>query len=146
MAIREDYLLYHNPTSMGREFSEIAQSGLALTNKVGVANRAVANRGIIWCVGRRDILSNGKKEKRFFLFQCLVEPVAYENSDPEEGFKVTIKAHTTFRPGEELDITDEPYLPEIKKLVSLGFQRLTNKEVTAAFRLAYQGMKREDEL
>ena len=132
MPINEDYLLYHNPTKMETPFRDIAGSGSVSTNKVGTANNAMENRGIIWCVGRRD----KGKEKRYFLYQRIIEPIAYENKD-NGGFKMTLRGQITLSPTFERDITDEPYFPHIKKLLSLGLQRLTHNDVLAAFRAIY---------
>lgn len=132
MPINEDYLLYHNPTTMETSFRKIAGSGQVATNKVGTANTAMENRGIIWCVGRRD----KGKEKRFYLYQRIIEPIAYENRE-DDGFKMTLRGQTTFSSTFERDITDEPYFPHIKKLLSLGLQRLTHTDVLAAFRAIY---------
>lgn len=136
MAIHEDYLIYHNPTAMGTEFDEIAQSGHVATNKVSTADKTMENRGIIWCVGRRD---DGKL-KRFYLYQRIVEPIAYENKT-DDGFKVTLKGKPTFRVGFEREITNEPYFPKVKKLLSLGLQRLTDPEVLTAFRSVFEDAK-----
>ncbi len=43
----------------------------------------------------------------------------------------------TFPPNAERDITDTPYFPQVRKLISLGLQTLSNHEVIAAFETIY---------
>ncbi|MFD2610177.1 hypothetical protein ACFSR9_12110 [Deinococcus taklimakanensis] len=137
MPINEDYLLYHNPTTMGREFKDIASTGIVATNKVGTADKAMENRGVIWCVGRRD----KGKNKHYFLYQRIVEPIAYANKE-DDGFKVILKGQVTFRTDFEREISSESYFPQIKKLLSLGLQRLTDVDVLKAFREIYEEGRR----
>ncbi len=134
MAYPKNYLLYHNPTKMEQEFWEVAESGLIATNKESVAETATKEGGIIWCVGREDL--EDSKEKRYVLYQRL-EPEKVDYNKPGDGFKVTVKGRCTFPKGAERDITDAPYFPKVKKLISLGLQGFSDPEVIAGFEAIY---------
>lgn len=137
MARTVNYVLYHNPASMGIGFrGEVAESGMIATNKEAVAERAATEGGIIWCIGRPD-----SKSKRYFLYQRIVDTrCSYGRSDDE--FRVTLTGKPTFRDGYEKDITDEPYFPKIKKLLSLGLQSVSDRDILDAFEQEFAGNAR----
>jgi len=137
MARVANYILYHNPVTMGQGFrGEVAASGKVATNKEAVAERAANEDGVIWCVGRASA-----REKRYFLYQRIVGTrCSYAKSADE--FRVTLTGMPTFHLDFEKDITDEPYFPEVKKLLSLGLQSLGNREILADFEAEYERNKR----
>ncbi len=62
------YFLYHNPVRMRQGFrGRVAASGLLSTDKEGVAEQAINDGGIIWCVGREK-----PEENRYHLYQRVV--------------------------------------------------------------------------
>ncbi|WP_146160763.1 hypothetical protein [Deinococcus arcticus] len=131
-----NYILYHNPATMGRGFrGAVATSGMIATNKEAVAERAANEGGVIWCVGRASA-----REKRYFLYQRIVDTRCSYAKDAED-FRVTLTGRTTLRQGYEKDITDEPYFPQVKKLLSLGLQSLGDRTILAAFEAEYEENK-----
>jgi hypothetical protein len=123
---RPDYLVYHNPDTMRREFREIASSGCIATDKEKVAERAAEEDAVIWCVGKR-----GKgKGARYFLYQRIVD-ARCSYAKPEEiadgHFRISLCGKTTMPEGYEKDVTDELYMPEIKSILGFGIQPLGNK-------------------
>ena len=132
MARLRHYFLYHNPVTMGRDFrGPVAASGLLSTDKVGVAEQAINDGGIIWCVGREN-----PKDKRYYLYQRVIAQNSKYNR-PDEGFRITVIGKPTYPLNAERDITDTPYFPQVKKLISLGLQTLSSREVIAAFETIY---------
>ncbi|GGS05610.1 hypothetical protein [Deinococcus sedimenti] len=124
---------------MGRGFrGEVASSGVIATNKEAVAERAANEGGVIWCVGRASA-----REKRYFLYQRIVDTRCRYARDADD-FRVTLTGRTTLKRGFQKDITDEPYFPEVKKLLSLGLQSLGNRKILADFEAAYQANKTEE--
>lgn len=134
MSINTNFILYHNPETMGEGFEgEVAGSGRIATNKTGVAEKAMEERGIIWCIGRK-----GDNSKRYFLYQRIIEPITRKG---DEFFKITLEGIPTFPKGYKVDVTDEAYFPEIKKLLGFGLQRLSNPEVIRAFETVFRDSK-----
>lgn len=135
---QSNYLVYHNPATMDTEFSEISQSGRVGTNKESTAENAANEDAIIWCVGKK-----GEKGKRYFLYQRIVgTSCSYaKKAEIEDGdFKITLSGKPTLPIGYEKDITDEPYFAELKKLLSLGLQKLgtKNQQAIEDFKAEYQ--------
>lgn len=127
----KNYVMYHNPDTMGREFREIAMSGRVLTNKETTAERAANEGAVIWCVGRRSGVI-----KRYFLYQRIVDTrcdYAKQHEIEKGNFRIILSGKPTMPADYEKDITDEPYFPEVKKLLSLGLQPLVKTEVISAF-------------
>lgn len=128
------YLSYHNPETMGTEFPEIAGSGCIATDKERVAERAAEEDAVIWCVGKR-----GKgRSARYFLYQRIVDTRCSYTKPREvaEGdFRISLCGKTTLPAGYERDITDEPYMPEVKSILGFGLQPMGNKHkaTVAAF-------------
>lgn len=132
----QNYFLYHNPSTMGRGFrGGVAASGLISTDKETVAERAINENGVIWCVGR-----DTPKDKRYYLYQRVMAENSKYNR-PDEGFRITVIGKPTFPLNAERDITDAPYFPQVKKLISLGLQTLSNRDVIAAFEAIYNEEK-----
>lgn len=120
------YLSYHNPETMGTEFREIAPGGCIATDKEKVAERAAEEDAVIWCVGKR-----GKgRSARYFLYQCIVDTRCQytKAQDVTHGdFKISLCGKPTLPDNYEKDITDEPYMPEVKSILGFGLQPMGSK-------------------
>ncbi|WP_104989600.1 hypothetical protein [Deinococcus sp. NW-56] len=128
------YLSYHNPDAMGEEFRDIALSGCIGTDKERVAERAAEEDAIVWCVGKRD----DGQGARYFLYQRIVD-TRCRYTKPEQiaqgEFRILLCGKTTLPAGYEKDITDEPYMAEVKKILGFGLQPmgLKHKATITAF-------------
>lgn len=119
------YVMYHNPDSMGYSFRDITEPCI-MTNKEAAAKKAEVS-GMIWCIGRDG--------DRYFLYQRLVDTRLKNVQD--SYFKFSLCGKDTFPKGHELDITDKPYMPQIKKILSLGLQRFHDQKIIDEFEAEY---------
>lgn len=138
---RPHYLSYHNPDTMREDFSHIALSGCIGTDKERVAERAAEDDAIVWCVGKRG----EGRAARYFLYQRIVDTRCRYTKPAEVAqgeFRILLCGKPTLPAGYTKDITDEPYMPEVKSILGFGLQPMGNKHkaTVAAFVAEFERM------